>query len=304
MSIPLCFFVEGNLPKFLKPFSKAEFKHKTIYIHYDEKSLASRRERATGTAVFHQLQQMKLLTRWPLSMPTKRRKHYDGSNKGDCMGPVHLSDWASSWSGTYDEKLEVYGRTHRIAVGGSTEDDDNEDEDADAMDDGGDQPKAADRHATDGKEPMFYHGLPQEFYEDLFTSYCIRHCIHLTAGDGSAAKAAMTLRRGYLGICMTEDNMDKLYVHLTNWMLHQMSDANSPYYQSDMKNADDAETTNDDDDKKKDLSKADKKKAKDKDAAKTTKKTKQDKKSKKNKKEKGKASTSSSSSSADSGNSK
>jgi hypothetical protein len=283
------------LTKFLKPFSKAEFKHKTIYMHYDEKSLADRRERATGTAVFHQLQQMKLLTRWPLSMPTKKRKHYDGSNKGDLMGPVHLTDWSSSWSGTYDEKLEVYGRTHRIAVGGATDEDDNEDEDADAMCD----LKTIDRHTTDGKEPMFYHGLPQEFYEDLFTSYCIRHCIHLTAGDGSAAKAAMSLRRGYLGICMTDEHMDKLYHHLTSWMLLQMSDANSPYYQSDMKNADDAESKKDDGDKKKDA-KADKKKAA-KDAAAKDKNTKKDK-SKKNKKNK--SASSSGSSSSDSGNSK
>jgi hypothetical protein len=291
------------LTKFLKPFSKADFKHKTIYMHYDEKSLADRRERATGTAVFHQLQQMKLLTRWPLSMPTKKRKHYDGSNKGDLMGPVHLADWSSSWSGTYDEKLEVYGRTHRIAVGGATDEDDNEDDDPDAMCDGGDQPKTFDRHTTDGKEPMFYHGLPQTFYEDLFTSYCIRHVIHLTAGDGSAAKAAMTLRRGYLGVCMTEEHLDKLYIHLTSWMLEQMSDANSPYYQSDMKNVDDASSKKDDDAKK---NSAPKEKKPKKDDGSKEKKTKKDKKPKKDdgSKEKKPKSASSGSSSSDSGNSK
>lgn len=218
----------------MKPFAKSEFKHKTIYVMYDEHSLAQRRERAAGTAVFHQLQQMKLLTRWPLSMPTKKRKHYSGSNKGDCVGPVELDDWSKAWSATYEQKLEIYGRNHRIAVGGPTEDDDDEEE-PDVVEETDQKPATNDRQNSNGQEPIFYHTLPCKFYEDLYTSYCLRHILHLTAGDGAAAKAAMKLRRGYFGICMTDQHTEQLYMHLTDWMLEQMSDSNSPYYQSDMK---------------------------------------------------------------------
>ena len=238
VSVCVCVYVLrwcllGNATKFLKPFKVGEYKQKVIYVHFDENSLAARRDRASGTAVFHQLQQMKLLTRWPLNIPTKQRRHYTGSNKGDCMGPVCLPEWGKSWSANYDTKVEIYGRTHRIAVGGATEDDEGEDEGEDALAEvdankpGGDRP-------GDGREPIFYHSLPVEFYEDLYTSNGIKYIVHLSSGDGSAAKAAMRLRRGYLGFCMTEVHMDKLYAYLTDWMLEQMADANSPYYESDM----------------------------------------------------------------------
>eukprot|EP00959_Pyramimonas_sp_CCMP1952_P244168 5104201-Pyramimonas_sp.AAC.1 len=62
---------------------------------FDEVSLAKRRERLSGAAVLKQIETMHVYTRYPITLPTKRRKHYQGTNAGDCVGPIQLDDWSS-----------------------------------------------------------------------------------------------------------------------------------------------------------------------------------------------------------------
>ena len=56
--------------------------------------------------------------------------------------------------------------------------------------------------------------------------------MHLTAGNGNAAKACLNLRRGYFGVCMTQKHMDALWEELIAWMLTEFADTNSVHYQS------------------------------------------------------------------------
>ena len=47
--------------------------------------------------------------------------------------------------------------------------------------------------------------------------------IDLASGPGEAAKAAMTLRLPYLGLCLTEKHVLELQKHLTSWTLDCMA---------------------------------------------------------------------------------
>lgn len=152
----------------MKPFKKGGFKTKCIFVHIDEESLAARRTRISGTCVLEQVHRMQLITRWPLSLPTQKRKHYAGSNKGNCIGPIALDDWAKVWSVSPEHKGEIYGRTHRIAVGGATvegeEDGENDEDDVEADTSNLERPKFGTPTAM--REPVFYQTLPTKFYED------------------------------------------------------------------------------------------------------------------------------------------
>lgn len=155
-------------------------------MHIDEDSLAARRSRIAGTCVLEQVHRMQLITRWPLSLPTQKRKHYAGSNKGNCIGPIGLDDWSKVWCLASDRKAEVYGRTHRIAVGGATADGDDED----AADDDELEADAAtnlERPKFGGaggqREPVFYQTLPVKFYEDCAQSHRGRMGIFKNLGN-------------------------------------------------------------------------------------------------------------------------
>ena len=190
---------------------------------------------------------MQVVTRLPLSLPTLRRKHYMGTNKGNCFGPVQLDDWSECWLATTATKHEVYGRNHRIAVGGATEEDEEGGDEDDAAEDDPGYHGCAPRliHCHDEKEPVFYMGMPVKFWEDVLQCYQLRNVIHLSAGDGALAKACLQMRRGYFGICTTQVHVDHLYEHLVEWMIEQMADSNSHFYQATLAqegtgNADDA----------------------------------------------------------------
>ena len=159
----------------MKPFRRGAFKSKTIFVHIDEESLAARRTRIAGTCVLEQVHRMQLLTRWPLSLPTQKRKHYAGSNKGNCIGPIALDDWDKVWSVAPERKSEIYGRTHRIAVGGATvdgdEDGENDDDDMELDNPNLERPKFGGGGTL--REPVFYQTMPTKFYEDCCHLDCL-----------------------------------------------------------------------------------------------------------------------------------
>ena len=83
-------------------------------------------------------------------------------------------------------------------------------------------------------EPVFYQAMPVEFYEDLASGLYLRDIIHLTPGDGSAAKAALKLQMNYFGMCFTDLHVTALYQHLKVWMLQQFQDPTTSFYQPAM----------------------------------------------------------------------
>lgn len=75
--------------------SESLAKNKIVkYLVWDEKSLRARRQRDRGAAVC-QVEKLYVLTcaSEELAFPYKSRKHYEGSNRGDVLGPIVAPSW-------------------------------------------------------------------------------------------------------------------------------------------------------------------------------------------------------------------
>lgn len=214
-----------------------------VFLMYDEESLKKRVQRVRG--IQRQTETMLMLTRKPLSLPEKDRKHFRGSNKGDALGPVHVPDWSSSWALPFDAKKALYG-PNRVAVGGRSDEgveegDDDEEGDEDEADDRdlippaiNQKPEGRKTRDDDSLEPVFYQSLlSPTFWSEVIHSYNLRLIIHLTAGDTSCAEACMQARIGYVGITFNDHHLNALTDHLTKHVLSKFSDSGSNYFQAD-----------------------------------------------------------------------
>ena len=226
--------------------TKVPFFKKQLFVMLSEDCLKKRRARVRGAATLHQVEFLYMISREPLVLPEKKRIHYNGTNKGDLVGFVNLPEWESTWALTFDDKKKLYGK-HRVAVGGPTGDDDDDDEDVDMgqPDDADTPPTIATSSSTtvttaptgrlgSNVEPVFYQAMPVEFYDDLMSSCFLSDVIHLTVGDGAAAKAALIRRVNFFGVCLSENHVEQLYTHLTDWMLKQFGEPSSAFYQPSM----------------------------------------------------------------------
>jgi hypothetical protein len=79
-------------------------------------------------------------------------------------------------------------------------------------------------------EPVFYNHSPVLFYENMYSLLIAQTVIDLSAGPGEAAKAALRTKTSYLGICLTDAHLVKLYRYLTHWTLMEMGTEGSPLY--------------------------------------------------------------------------
>jgi hypothetical protein len=79
-------------------------------------------------------------------------------------------------------------------------------------------------------EPVFYNHFPLQFYENMYSLFLAETVIDLSAGPGEAAKAALRTKTSYLGICLTDAHLVKLYRYLTHWTLMEMGTEGSPLY--------------------------------------------------------------------------
>ena len=43
----------------------------------------------------------------------------------------------------------------------------------------------------DNREPVCYHSYPTDLYQTILHDHALSHLLHFTAGDGTAAKAAL-----------------------------------------------------------------------------------------------------------------
>lgn len=59
-------------------------------------------------AEIDQIEYCHQLTRYPLTLPFKKRTHFNGSNRGNHVGPVMLSPKNELWHLTVEQK-KVYG---------------------------------------------------------------------------------------------------------------------------------------------------------------------------------------------------
>ena len=83
----------GNAAKLLAPIkdAKTPFFKKMLYVMLSEDCLKQRRARVKGMGTLHQVEYLHVVSREPLTtIPERKRKHYDGTNKGDLIGIVSL----------------------------------------------------------------------------------------------------------------------------------------------------------------------------------------------------------------------
>lgn len=61
-------------------------------------------------------------------------------------------------------------------------------------------------------------------------AYASKGLIDLSAGSGEGCKAAMLLRKPCLAFCFSDAHVRFLFDHLVEWMLEQMTDSKSVYF--------------------------------------------------------------------------
>ena len=138
----------------------------------------------------------------PDTIPEKAHTKYQGTNRGDVIGLIHMPALEGAWQLPFSKKKAVYA--DRL-VSGDTQDKD-----------------ARSQHRDDSLEPTFYNFMPELFFQNLYVTMSGVGVIDLSAGPGEAAKAALVMKRPYLGLCLTEEHVTLLYRHLVNWALSEM----------------------------------------------------------------------------------
>ena len=61
-------------------------------------------------------------------------------------------------------------------------------------------------------------------------AYASKGLIDLSAGSGEGCKAAMSLRKPCLAFCFNDEHVRLLFDHLVEWMLENMADPKSVYF--------------------------------------------------------------------------
>lgn len=168
-----------------------------IYIFMDEQSMAARMSRVRGFKTMDQVEYMHMVTLSGLKVPDRKKEVYGGTNQGNVIGPVFMRPLAEGWTTTYAEKKLIFGK-HRRAVGG-TEPGTAGNEKPPSVNGGSSKDRT-----DDNIEPVFYRALPPSFFHCLFASLSVKTVIDTTAGDGSAALAAIRLKKSYVGFALTE----------------------------------------------------------------------------------------------------
>ena len=124
----------------------------------------------------------------------------------------HPSVWRTTWK----QKKEIYGKKHIIITGGKTE----------AAGASGAMQKRNDTTI----EPVCWHPMPQELYDDLIQGFYVKLVYDLACLDGMVAWAALCRRVGYVGIVFTEKGADAIYDRIFQLMVVHMAEVGHVRY--------------------------------------------------------------------------
>ena len=111
---------ESSFPNiFVTEEGRLSFKKSQLTQFYSEQSIVERYKKLAGTMV-NQRDSLHIFGKQTLNMNGRKRKHYEGSNRGDMIGPVNLAAYSSPtfWRMTEKMKRELFGKQNRVAVGG------------------------------------------------------------------------------------------------------------------------------------------------------------------------------------------
>lgn len=187
-----------------------------LYLHFDEESLEERLDKLRGYLSVNQNERIWVISKAALSLPSKKRRHFQGTNKGNAIGPVALPAFDSPdvWRVSQKLKKEIIGKSGgKIFVGGPLPG----------------VPPAELKKITDAAvrspnalEPVFYHANPGSLDEEIQHCYDLKAMFALTIGDGSLAMTSLRSRRPLFGICLSEAHKDALLQRLETLVWNAM----------------------------------------------------------------------------------
>eukprot|EP00959_Pyramimonas_sp_CCMP1952_P475036 9503984-Pyramimonas_sp.AAC.2 len=194
---------------------KAGFKASIIQLAYTEESLKKRRNRVHGgTGSLQQVEWVHMLAHSRISVPERRRKHFEGSTAGDLINGIELPELSKEWHVTWKDKKAIYGKRNLIAVGGKTEGIQGE----------------AERKTDSTVVPISYHGMPLLFYKELLHMFFVKCVLDMTPLNAKFAWACLEERVAYVGVAFTKEHMEKIYLHLAELVKSAMADPGSKLF--------------------------------------------------------------------------
>ena len=86
-----------------------------------------------------------------------------------------------------------------------------------------------DKQPEDALVPVFFNGLPAVVTANVMRATGSKGLVDLAGGMGEGCKAAMSLRKPCLALCLSEIHVRLLFDHLVDWMLTAMMDQTSVF---------------------------------------------------------------------------
>ena len=152
-----------------------------MVVAISEEAVRQRNRRTLGE--IHQIQTLHILTNsgTPLDkcIPEKTRSLYPGTSRGTVIAWVGLTPVGELWTASGSAKKEIYGPDKIIGA----------------------LPPGTPERDLNAREPVFFNGLPESFWDDFAKTYSVRAFLDCTPGAGDTARAAINQRIPYWGVC-------------------------------------------------------------------------------------------------------
>ena len=187
--------VHGNEGRLIKSFSGADGKalqknKKTLYVLTSEDSERDLKGKVAGIGTLGTIEFLHMVTKDVVDLPQKKRMNSPGSNASDTLGPYDRPKKDNVWHVEHQAKKIMWGSAWS-EVGGRVEGDVSSNRET--------APKATDVY------PMTWHGMPTEYYEDLFQSYGLMGMIHFTGADPILPLTCVRLKTSCLTFVPTQE---------------------------------------------------------------------------------------------------
>ena len=202
----------------MTPFTRMHKVVREVHVFYDQKSLEARLDKVRGFLSLNQAEKFFFVTAKPLDLVERDRLHFEGTNRGNCLGPVALPPFCDKtvWKTSSTLKRDIIGKNGgKVLVGGGLPLSGVSAEEAKKL---AEAPKFPNQ-----EEPVFYHAPPMCLGEEFMHSYDVRAAFSVTAGQGDLALTCLRNRRPFFGVCLTTAHKDALLARLEQqiWLAMQ-----------------------------------------------------------------------------------
>ena len=210
---------------------------------YDFDSVRARKLRVKGLGTVGQTETMIAVTSGePLSVPMKKHTHYMDFNSGSVIAMVKLPPYSECWALSYEKKKLLYGKM-RVPVGGKedADDDNGGDEcveagqevpptidDFSATDAADKKPRATTR-AAENIEPVHYHTLPENFFDNLQDTFFVKDIYDFTPSP-EAALAFLKAKKGYMAVCFNDAHQKMLRDYVIDQVMLCFAKSGDPLF--------------------------------------------------------------------------